>query len=350
MSSELQPNNPRQGVKRDAQGQPKSQNTADGELSVEVRRILDNISTSKLVSIFEPAFREHVKLRAPTANVDQVIENLKKDTNREKIYQLASLSPLVIAQLKEQNRYQPFQSQDSEMEVDTHTSPPPPDDINPIVNIPTLSDFAPSTNLQEPRPLAPSRNTTVVDVFYTAGRGKNKTFEHAFDVSEVDYVRALAWSRRFYRFDQSNEHLAYHFKVVLSSDVQQLFASLAALDIVGPTKLPLSDGNDSNEIQEAFKRAQAQYNLIVAQSLYELPTAWPSNADYLVDLNHDKSRELCPSSEDDPYLDITDIIQKGSNTFTLVEFKDAQKYTFCLFQKSPSPEEIEMAAGTAAAA
>jgi len=44
------------------------------------------------------------------------------------------------------------------------------------------------------------------------------------------------------------------------------------------------------------------------------------------------------------YIDVTEMIRKGSNVFTLVEFKDMRKYTFCLFEKHPSAEEIEEAA------
>lgn len=96
---------------------------------------------------------------------------------------------------------------------------------------------------------------------------------------------------------RSNEHVAYQYKVVLSSEIEQLTASLASFDVVEPINPVSSDDSASVEQQQAIQYEQVQYERAVAQSIYMLPTVWPPNADYLVDLNHDKSRQLCPSTE-----------------------------------------------------
>jgi len=91
----------------------------------------------------------------------------------------------------------------------------------------------------------------------------------------------------------------YHFKVVLLSDVQALQSSLRSAGIVEPTEqssnndVTMSDGSQS---QDAPSPTHSRYHGIVAQSIYKLPTAWPSTADFLVDLNNEK-QVISPKEE-----------------------------------------------------
>jgi hypothetical protein len=90
----------------------------------------------------------------------------------------------------------------------------------------------------------------------------------------------------------------YHLKVVLTKDIQVLFNTLATLNIVEPTRSSVDDASASNtQHQEAFQNALSQYHQIAAQSIYKLPTVWPPNSDFLIDLNEEKSRELVPHGE-----------------------------------------------------
>jgi len=87
----------------------------------------------------------------------------------------------------------------------------------------------------------------------------------------------------------------YHFKTVLTSDFRDLLDKLRSLNILEPSEPPTEGA--TAESQKAFKTAQMRYHQIVAQSAYKLPTVWPSNADFLADLNREKSRELAPTNE-----------------------------------------------------
>jgi len=174
------------------------------ELSSEMREALEKLPTAQLISIFEPAFREHLKQRTPGGNVDELMENIKRDTNRDMIMKLVALLPSVMAGLKE-SRPEPMQSQpqDVQMEIFPHSSPLPPYEVNPTVNIPSQPNLPSSTvtrNLAL-EPQIPPRESTVLRGIYAAGKGKNKTAELGLDVSETDYVRALAWTRRNLAFE-----------------------------------------------------------------------------------------------------------------------------------------------------
>ena len=171
--------------------------------------------TWQLISIFESPLRENLKHKVPAENVEKVIEDLRRDVNREKLLQLAELLPQVMAELKEPTRHHSGRiqsnepadssSRETQMEVVQQTSPPPPYETHagPILldssdtNLPEI----PNTYPGEPRPPSPLLEPTVIYWLYTPGKGKNKTSEQTFDISEENYVRALAWSRRFYRFE-----------------------------------------------------------------------------------------------------------------------------------------------------
>lgn len=169
--------------------------------------------TSELISIFDLPLREHIRHLNPTINVDKVIEDLKRNVNRDKLLQLAALLPHVISELRDpnhqhtsrQNEHSSVQPQDSQMEIVPNTSPPPPyegysrpSDIAPSSSVDLMDIIIPRDEVRPPRPL---QELTVLSGLYTPGKGKNKTSEITFDVSEEDYVRTVAWSHRFYKFE-----------------------------------------------------------------------------------------------------------------------------------------------------
>ena len=114
--------------------------------------------------------------------------------------EIAALLPQVMAELKESRHYQP-----SGQELLSH-EPPTASDVHLVHNVVVPSDSNPPlsskrTSFEQPAPLPPVRDPTVLHGLYTAGIGQTKTVETRFDISEGNYVRALAWARRTLAFE-----------------------------------------------------------------------------------------------------------------------------------------------------
>jgi hypothetical protein len=191
-------------------GQPKGQSQQNSDLSPQTRHFLEQIPTPQLISIFEPAIREHLKYRIPEGDIERVLGDVKTKISREEIMKLAEMLPLVMAELKESSQHQAnrtphtevaqAQQRDTQMESFPHTSPPPPYEVHLVPPAVVPSDPAPA-NVTNIGPLIPPREPTVFCGLYLAGIGKHKTSKLQFDISEVNSVRALAWSRRILAFE-----------------------------------------------------------------------------------------------------------------------------------------------------
>jgi hypothetical protein len=195
-------------------GQPKAQSQQIFDTSPEIEQALERIPTPQLISVFEPAIREHLKHRIPEGDVECMLENVKMNTSRENIMKLAGLLPLVMAELKESNRYHASgglhtgatqtQDRDTAMETFPHTSPPPPYEVHLVPTGTVLTTPISASNVANTKqtgPLLPPREPTVLRMFHLEGIGKHKTSEKQFDISEANYVRALAWARRNLEFE-----------------------------------------------------------------------------------------------------------------------------------------------------
>jgi hypothetical protein len=189
--------------------------------------------TLQLISIFEPAIREHLKHRIPEGDVERMLEDVKTNTSREKIMKLAGMLPLVMAELKESSQHPgsrtlrtevaQTQQRDAQMEHFPHASPPPPYEVHlvPTATIPSDPTPTSSSNVTNTGPLIPPREPTVFHGLYLAGIGKHKTSQMQFNISEVNYVRALAWARRALAFEYV---IRYNnsIKLTLHSPVDQM--------------------------------------------------------------------------------------------------------------------------------
>jgi hypothetical protein len=83
------------------------------------------------------------------------------------------------------------------------------------------------------------------------------------------------------------DHILYHFKVVLTGDVQELMSSLVNSGIIEPD-MP----NEGQELPPELERALEQYHRTVAQAVYRLPSVWPTDEDFCLIINASNNLNL----------------------------------------------------------
>lgn len=223
---------------------------------------LKEMDVDQLFSIFENSFKAHLHYRAPDQDVNEVLSEARQHTTKEQLLKLARHMPSVVAAATSEgssgyssskgagSRSGSWESQSptpASITVKRASTPPRRHSVGTreilmreALQGPSESSPPPSyeTALQGPKgsmsptatfPTTPSAQTptnadavmasngpppasaidistlqidpTVLNGLYIKGRGRNKTIETPFEVSEENYVRALAWTRRGFAFE-----------------------------------------------------------------------------------------------------------------------------------------------------
>jgi hypothetical protein len=223
---------------------------------------LREMDVDQLFTIFENSFRAHLQYRAPGQDVNAVLSEARQHTTKEQLLKLARHMPSVVAAATSEGSsgYSSSKGQASRAGSWESQSPAPASNNVKTTSIPPRrhsvdsrgfhtqaiaqqpSEKSPpppyETAIQIPRgpmsptvPFSPTHSTqmpitpeavkitkgptptmtidistlqldsTVLNGLYIRGRGRNKTTETPFEVSEENYVRALAWTRRSFAFE-----------------------------------------------------------------------------------------------------------------------------------------------------
>lgn len=309
-------------------------------MNEEVRKRIEEIPTNELFDIFEQAIRTDLLYRDPNADLNRLIQDIRRKTSRELLLQLAYLLPHIRASTQANSGLGSSEQSNNQIKY------PPPHEhgqeglVGPNLlknETPSAEDRA-TSSFKEGRTvdshlggrLTIPHDKCVMRGLYIMGCKSDLTRQREF-VVDKDYSMGDRGA-----LDHNVFPVRYHFKIVQTADVHDRMQKLESVGVIKPILPPPSeDENEAEGNMSRYSQEKEQYEEIVAQTISSLPTVWPAADDCIVGLNEVEFFDGREVPRED-HVDLTQLVRQGNNQLTIIFLSDLDRFCFCLFEKRVS--------------